>query len=141
MRRRDFIRAATASAVAWPIIARAQQPLEARPPGVPIVGILWPGVAAPTPPRMEAFRDGLSKAGFVDGRNVTIELRFAREGLQQLAELAADLVRLNVSVILGSGDLAPRMAQQATKTIPIVAFSDDILGAGLIPTLSRPGGI
>jgi ABC-type uncharacterized transport system substrate-binding protein len=89
---------------------------------------------------MEAFRDGLSKAGFVDGRNVTIELRFAREGLQQLAELAADLVRLNVSVILGSGDLAPRVAQQATKTIPIVAFSDDILGAGLIPTLSRPGG-
>jgi putative ABC transport system substrate-binding protein len=89
---------------------------------------------------MEAFREGLSKAGFVDGRNVAIELRFARAGLQQLPELAADLVRLKVDVTLGSGDLAPRVAQQATKTIPIVAFSDDILGAGLIPTLSRPGG-
>lgn len=139
MRRREFI-SLLSTAAAWPVIARAQQPLEARPAGVPVVGILWPGVAAPAPPRMEAFREGLSKAGFVDGRNVAIELRFARAGLQQLAELAADLVRLRVDVILGSGDLAPRVAQQATKTIPIVAFSDDILGAGLIPTLSRPGG-
>ena len=140
MRRREFI-SLLGAAAAWPFIARAQQqPLEARPAGVPVVGILWPGVAAPAPPRMEAFREGLSKAGFVDGRNVAIELRFARAGLQQLPELAADLVRLKVDVTLGSGDLAPRVAQQATKTIPIVAFSDDILGAGLIPTLSRPGG-
>jgi putative ABC transport system substrate-binding protein len=89
---------------------------------------------------MEAFRDGLAKSGFVDGRNVAIELRFARAGLQQLPELAADLIKSKVDVILAPGDLAPRVAQQATNTIPIVAFSDDILGAGLIQTLSRPGG-
>jgi putative ABC transport system substrate-binding protein len=71
---------------------------------------------------------------------VAIELRFARAGLQQLPELAADLVRLKVDVILAPGDFAPRVAQQASETIPIVAFSDDILGAGLIPSLSRPGG-
>jgi putative ABC transport system substrate-binding protein len=134
MRRREFIRLFAGMAVAWPIASRAQQP------AVPVIGILWSGVAAPAPPRMEAFREGLSKSGFVDGRNVAIELRFARAGLHQLPELAADLVRLKVDVILASGDHAPRVAQQITETVPIVAFSDDILGAGLISTLSRPGG-
>jgi putative ABC transport system substrate-binding protein len=134
MRRREFIRLFAGTAVLWPIAGRAQQP------AVPVIGILWPGVAAPAPPRMEAFREGLSKSGFVDGRNVAIEMRFARAGLHQLPELAADLVRLKVDVILASGDHAPRVAQQVTKTVPIVAFSDDILGAGLISTLSRPGG-
>ena len=78
--------------------------------------------------------------GLVEGRDVVIELRYAQGGLQQLPELAAELVRLKVDVIEASGDLAPRVAQQATTTIPIVAFSDDILGAGLITSLSRPGG-
>jgi len=93
---------------------------------------------------MEAFREGLSKSGFVDGRNVAIELRFARAGLQQLPELAADLVRLKVDVILASGDHAPRVAQQVTETVPIVAFSDDILGAGLMSAFggtSGPGAV
>jgi putative ABC transport system substrate-binding protein len=74
MRRREFIRLFAGMAVAWPIASRAQQP------AVPVIGILWSGVAAPAPPRMEAFREGLSKSGFVDGRNVAIELRFARPG-------------------------------------------------------------
>ncbi|HET9686048.1 MAG TPA: ABC transporter substrate-binding protein [Pseudolabrys sp.] len=142
MRRREFVRFIGGAAV-WPLAARAQpQPsaIESRPARVPVIGILWPGVAAPAAPRMEAFREGLSKSGFVDGRNAAIELRFAQAGLQQLPELAADLVRLKVDVILASGDHAPRVAQQATNTLPIVAFSDDILGAGLISTLSRPGG-
>ena len=137
MRRREFI-SLLGGAAAWPVTARAQQP--SQPAGVPVIGILWPGGAAPAPPRMDAFREGLSKSGFVERQNVAIELRFAQAGLQQLPELAADLVRLKVDAILASGDLAPRVAQQATDTIPIVAFSDDILGAGLIPTLSRPGG-
>jgi putative ABC transport system substrate-binding protein len=89
---------------------------------------------------MEAFRQGLREAGLVEGRDVIIELRYAQGGLQQLSELAAELVRLKVDVIHASGDLAPRVAQQATGTIPIVAISDDILGAGLITSLSRPGG-
>ena len=141
MRRREFV-SLLGGAAAWPVAARAQQPsaAEGYSTGLPVIGILWPGVAAPASPRLEAFREGLSKAAFVVGRNVAIELRFAQAGLQQLPELAADLVRLKVNVIQASGDLAPRVAQQATDTIPIVAFSDDILGAGLIPTLSRPAG-
>ena len=89
---------------------------------------------------MESFRQGLRELGLIDGQNVVIELRYAQGGLQQLPELAAELVRLKVDVIQASGDLAPRVAQQATTTIPIVAMSDDILGAGLIASLSRPGG-
>jgi putative ABC transport system substrate-binding protein len=89
---------------------------------------------------MEAFRQGLQDTGLVEGRDVIIELRFAQGGPQPLAELAAELVRLKVDVIHASGDLAPRAAQQATATIPIVAITDDILGAGLITSLSRPGG-
>ena len=89
---------------------------------------------------MESFRQGLRDLGLIDGQNVIIELRHAPGGLQQLPEVAAELVRLKVDVIQASGDLAPRVAQQATTTIPIVAMSDDILGAGLIKSLSRPGG-
>ena len=89
---------------------------------------------------MESFRQGLRELGFVEGQNLVIELRYPRSGLHQLPELAAELVRLKVDVIQASGDLAPRVAQQATTTIPIVAMSDDILGAGLIAGLSRPGG-
>ena len=86
------------------------------------------------------FGRGCAESGLVEGRDVVIELRYAQGGLQQLPELAAELVRLKVDVFQASGDLAPRVAQQATATIPIVAFSDDILGAGLIASLSRPGG-
>jgi putative ABC transport system substrate-binding protein len=89
---------------------------------------------------MESFRRGLREQGYVDGRNVIIELRYAREGPQHLAELAADLVRMNVDVIWTAGDLAPKIAQQATRTIPIVATTDDMLGAGLVTSLSQPGG-
>jgi putative tryptophan/tyrosine transport system substrate-binding protein len=89
---------------------------------------------------MESFRQGLRASGFVDGQNVAIELRYARRGTQQLPELAAELIRLKVDVIYAGGDLAARVAQQATGTIPIVTITDDILGAGLIASLSRPGG-
>jgi putative tryptophan/tyrosine transport system substrate-binding protein len=135
MRRREFITLLGGAAVAWPVVGRAQQAGI-----VPKIGLLWPAASPPAPPRMEAFRQGLQDAGLVEGRDVVIELRFAQGGLQQLAELAAELVRLKVDVIHASGDLAPRAAQRATATIPIVAIADDILGAGLITSLSRPGG-
>jgi putative ABC transport system substrate-binding protein len=112
--------------LAWPLGARAQQD-----GSIPRIGILWPGASLPAPPRMEAFRQGLRDLGFIDGQNVIIELRYAQGGVQQLPELAAELVRLKIDVIQASGDLAPRIAQQATTTVPIVAMSDDILGAGL----------
>jgi putative ABC transport system substrate-binding protein len=98
-----------------------------------------PGVSAPAAPRMESFRRGLREQGYVDGRNVRVELRFAREGLQTLPKLAAELVQLNVDVICTFGDLTPKLAQEATRAIPIIAITDDIVGAGLVDNLSRPG--
>src|SRR5438128_10894696 len=119
MKRREFI-TLLGSAAAWPLAARAQQQASS----VPRIGLLWPAAAPPAPPRLEALRRGLRESGFVEGRNVAIELRYAQGGPQQLPELAAELVRLNVDVIYAAGDLAPRIAQQATQTIPIVAVSD-----------------
>ena len=89
---------------------------------------------------MESFRQALSQLGYIEGRNVAIEIRYAEGGLGQLPELAAELVRLKVNVITAFGDLAPKIAQQATGTIPIVAICDDIVGAGLVANLSRPSG-
>src|SRR5215467_8052936 len=134
MRRRAFL-SLIGGAAAWPLAARAQQA-----GGPSRIGLLWPGGAPPVSPRMESFRQGLRALGFVDGQNTAIELRYAQRGPQQLPELAAELMRLKVDVIFAAGDLAPKVAQQATETIPIVAISDDILGAGIIASLSRPGG-
>jgi putative tryptophan/tyrosine transport system substrate-binding protein len=131
--RREFI-ALLGGAAAWPLAARAQQAGNSA-----TIGLLWPGDAPPASPRMESFRQGLRALGLIDGQNVTIELRYSQKGPQQLPELAAELIRLKVDVIFTSGDLAPKVAQQATDTVPIVAISDDILGAGVIATLSRPG--
>jgi ABC-type uncharacterized transport system substrate-binding protein len=135
VKRRQFISLLGGAAAAWPLAARTQQA-----GGISSIGLLWPGDAPPASPRMESFRQGLRALGLVDGQNVAIELRYAQRGPQQLPELAAELIRLKVDVIFASGDLAPKVAQQATETIPIVAISDDILGSGVIASLSRPGG-
>ncbi len=132
MRRRDFIEGLAASA-AWPLAARAQQASTAK------VGLLWPGAGPPISPRMESFREGLRRSGYVEGQNVTIELRYAQAGQEQLAGHAADLVRANVDVIATFGDGGTKIAQGATSTIPIVTIGDDLLGSGLIGSLSRPG--
>jgi putative ABC transport system substrate-binding protein len=134
MRRREFI-TILGGAATWPGVARAQSTNTVR-----RVGILWPGASPPAPPRLESFREGLRDAGFIEGENLAIELRYSKTGLQHLPELAAELVRQKVEVIEASGDFAPRVAQQATRTIPILAFTDDVLGAGLVDSLSRPGG-
>ena len=86
------------------------------------------------------LRQALSQLGYIEGRNVAIEIRYAEGGVRQLPELAAELVRLKVNVITAFGDLAPKITQQATGTIPIVAICDDIVGAGLVANLSRPSG-
>ena len=114
MRRRDFITLLGGASVAWPVAARAQQG-----GSIARIGLLWPGDAPPVSPRMESFRQGLRALGFVDGQNIAIELRYAQGGPQQLPELAAELIRLKVDVIFASGDHAPKVAQQATETIPI----------------------
>jgi putative ABC transport system substrate-binding protein len=134
MRRREFI-AGLGGAAAWPLAARGQQSANK----VRKIGLLWPATTPPAPPRLESFREGLREAGFVEGQNLVIELRYAQQGPQQLAEFAAEFVRLQVDVIQANGDLAPQVAQQATTSIPIVLISDDVEGAGLIASLSRPG--
>ena len=133
MRRREFI-TLLGGAAAWPLGVRAQQG------GMPTIGLLWPADAPPVFPRMESFRQGLRASGLVEGQNVALELRYAQRGPQQLPELAPKLVRMKVDAIFTGGNLAARVAQQATGTIPIVTISDDIIGAGLIASLSRPGG-
>src|SRR5215510_6823605 len=132
LKRREFIALLGGAAAAWPIAVHAQQA-----GSIPRIGVLWPGDAPPVSPRMESFRQGLRASGFIDGQNVAIELRYGAP--QQLPELAAELIRLKVDVIFASGDLAPRVAQNATEAIPIVAMGDDFLGAGVIVSLSRPG--
>jgi putative ABC transport system substrate-binding protein len=133
MRRREFI-VLLGGAAMWARPARGQQLASAT------IGVLWPGAAYPAPPRMPALTLALRQLGFTEGRNLAIELRYARAGPKQLSELAGELVRANVDAILAFGDLAPRMVRERTRTIPIVAVSDDILATGLVDSLSRPGG-
>jgi len=103
------------------------------------IGVLYPGGSAPLSPRMEAFRQGLRESGYVEGTNISIEIRYADGRTDRLARLAAELVEREVHVIATSGDFATRVVQQATTTIPIVAFTDDLVGAGLVASHSRPG--
>jgi putative ABC transport system substrate-binding protein len=133
MNRREFF-ALFGGALLWARAARGQQPPIAR------LGMLWPGAAYPAPPRMPAFELALRQLGFSEGHNLSIELRYARGGPQELPELARELVRMNVDAIMAFGDLAPRILHEQTKDIPIVAISDDILATGLVNSLSRPGG-
>jgi hypothetical protein len=110
VKRREFITLLGGAAAMWPLAARAQQ---AR---MPVIGVLWPGTSPPGYPRMESFTQALRQLSFIEGQNLAIELRYAREGLQQLPELAAELVLANVDVLATFGDLTPKIAQQATGT-------------------------
>src|ERR1700751_3893982 len=134
MRRRAFI-TLLGGAAAWPLAARAQQQAK-----VARIGYLGPGPASATSGRGEALRAGLRDLGWVEGKNIVIEFRWA-DGVQQLPELAAELVRMNVDVIFAPSSTMVEPARQATKTIPIV-FSNhaDPIGTGHVMSLARPGG-
>ena len=136
MRRRDFIKAIAGSAVGWPLAARAQQA------AMPVIGFL--GVTDPSslPERLVSFRRGLNEEGFIEGKNLSIEYRWAGGHYDRFAELAADLVHHQVAVIAAPGPPAIAIAaKSATTTVPIVfAVAQDPVTLGLVVSLSRPGG-
>jgi putative ABC transport system substrate-binding protein len=118
------------------VIAEAQQPKK-----VPQIGYLAAGFARSASPRVEAFRQGLRDLGYVEGKNVLIEWRFAEGKSERIPALAAELVQLKVDVIVTGGSILTRAAKQATGTIPIVMAQDnDPVGNGFVASLARPGG-
>ena len=129
-----FVLSAALLALSFP--AQAQQPLK-----VPRIAFLSAVSPSSISPRTEAFRQGLRELGYVEGKSIVIEYRWAEGKFDRLPDLAAELVRLKVDVILSGGPTATRPAKEATVTIPIVmAFDDDPVGSGFVASLARPGG-
>jgi putative tryptophan/tyrosine transport system substrate-binding protein len=113
----------------------AQQPAK-----IPRIGFLSAVSPSTISARIEAFNHGLRELGYVEGKNITIEWRYAEGKLERLSELAADLVRLKVDIIVSGGPTVTRPAKQATGTLPIVmALDDDPVGSGFVVSLARPG--
>src|SRR5215475_476472 len=118
------------------VTAEAQQPKK-----VPRVGYLSATSGPTNAGRFEAFRQGLRELGYVEGKNIFIEWRFAEGKFDRLPDLAAELVRLKVDVIVTLGPIINRPAKEATSTIPIVmGFDNDPVGNGFVASLARPGG-
>ncbi|HSD23458.1 MAG TPA: ABC transporter substrate-binding protein [Solirubrobacterales bacterium] len=134
MDRRTFLATLAGGLFAAPLAAAGRQ-------NVSRVGYLEPGVAGPGTPFFEAFRQGLTDLGWVEGQTIAIELRAAEGHYERLPSLAAQLVHLNVDVIFASSTPAAVVVKRATKTIPIVfGRCADPVGSGLVTSLARPGG-
>jgi putative ABC transport system substrate-binding protein len=134
MRRRDFIQGIAVSAAMWPLLLYAQ-PLRR----VARIGFLGSASAAGSSRSVEALRTGLHDLGYVEGRNIVIDFRWAEGKYDRLSELVAELIRLNVDVIVTHGTPGTRAAKTATSTIPIVmAISGDAVATGIVTNLARP---
>jgi putative ABC transport system substrate-binding protein len=138
MRRRQFVKLIGGVALAWPLKAGAQ-------PGGKLyrIGYFTAGAAAAQggPGLERGFVEALHELGWIEGKSVAFEYRFAESHLDRLPDMAAELVHLRVDVIVAAGTLAPLAAKQATATIPIVmAPAGDPVSSGLVPSLARPGG-
>src|ERR1700722_3223850 len=135
MRRREFIALVGSAAASWPLAAQAQ------PHSVRRIGMLEPGVSSPSDPFVDAFRDGLRGLGYNEGRDILLEIRWAGGSNKPLVGLAVELVALKVDVLVTASPPAAIAAKQATTTIPIVFTAvGDPVGAGVVPSLARPGG-
>ena len=134
MRRREFM-ALLGGAAAWPFVARAQ------PAKLPSIGYLGASTPAAQSQRIAAFVQRLGELGWIEGRTVAIEYRWAEGRTERLAEIAAEFVRRKVDVIVTAGAAPVAAAMQATSTIPIVfTVASDPVGTGLVASLARPGG-
>jgi putative ABC transport system substrate-binding protein len=136
MRRREFITRLGGAAVAWPLAARAQQPGR-----LPIIGFLGSSTATSQAAWVAAFIQRLRERGWIEGRTITVEYRWAEGRSERFAEIAAEFVRLKADVIFALGTEAALAAKQATAIIPIVfPVAGDPLDTGLVASLARPGG-
>jgi putative ABC transport system substrate-binding protein len=134
--RRKFLATLGGAAAAWPLAARAQQP------AMPVIGFMSPRAPEDSQHLLAAFQKGLAEGGFIEGRNVTIEYRWARGDYSRLPALSQELVKRQVDVLLGiGGDPSALAAKAATSTIPIVfGMGGDPVKAGLVDSFNRPGG-
>jgi putative tryptophan/tyrosine transport system substrate-binding protein len=135
MRRREFISLLGGAAVAWPLAVRAQQPGK-----LPTIGYLGTTTASAWKPWTAAFVQRLHELGWIEGRTIAIEYRWAEGRTEHHAEIAAEFVRLKVDVIVTAGN-ATLAAKQATSVVPIIfALASEPIASGLVASLARPGG-